>query len=175
MLVNARFMGEGVNANNLFFCLHLYAGEVGHQFARAEELFGVNTRVRGKMIGAGSQRHDNLFQRGIPGAFAQTIQDAINLTNACPNSGLRIGHCQPEIIMAVDLADDVGRRCRSVNDCFAEIPELVGHRIADGVGYVKRSSSAFDCKFKNFDEEINVLSACVFSGKFNIFHQDSSQ
>ena len=46
--------------------------------------------------------HGDLLQGGIAGSFADAVDIAFHLAGPVFNCGQGIGHCQPQIIVAVD-------------------------------------------------------------------------
>ena len=48
------------------------------------------------------QRHDDFFQRRIPGTFTDSIDSALDDVDPFLNAGKRVGNGQSQIIMKVD-------------------------------------------------------------------------
>src|SRR5690554_7790847 len=65
ILVNARFVGKGVGADNGLVRLHRETGDARYQARCTEDVFGNNTGIHLEYVLAGTQRHDDLFQRGV--------------------------------------------------------------------------------------------------------------
>jgi len=92
MLVDAGFMGERVLADDGFVALDEHPSHVADEPAGREELFGINAGLKAaKGVFAGLERHDDFFQRGIAGAFADAVEGAFNLAGAVDDGGERVG------------------------------------------------------------------------------------
>ena len=79
VLVDAGLVGEGVLADDRLVALHVDAGDVGRQPAGGHQAWRVDARGGAVVIAAGSQGHDDLFQRAIAGPFAQPVDRTLDL------------------------------------------------------------------------------------------------
>ena len=77
-------------------------GQVGQQPARRVDLPRVDAGLEAEQVLAGVQRHHDFLERGVAGPFADPVDRALNLTRAVLNGDQRIGHRQPQVVVAVD-------------------------------------------------------------------------
>ena len=54
------------------------------------------------VIAAGSQRHDDFFERAVAGPFADAVDGAFDLAGAVLDGGQAVGDGQAEVVVAVD-------------------------------------------------------------------------
>src|SRR5438309_904691 len=73
VLVDARFVGEGVPTDDRFVRLDRLAGEPGEQLAGLVQGWAVHAGVEGQRIAADAERHHELLERGVPGALADAV------------------------------------------------------------------------------------------------------
>ena len=101
VLMNPRLVSEGIFTDDGLVALHLQTGERRNQ--PADRIDPPRVDVRGQIvnIAARANGHDNFFQRGVAGPFADAVDRALDLTSAVLHRRQRVRHRQPEIIMAV--------------------------------------------------------------------------
>ena len=76
---------------------------------------------------------------------------------------MRIGCCEPEVVVAVHREKDAARASRLGHDMAHELPELRRHAVAGGVRQVHDGGAGFDHRLDRFDEIVEVGSAGVLS------------
>jgi hypothetical protein len=74
---------------------NLDAEQVGHQAAGSIQLAGIDAGMHAKVVGARAQRHHNLFQRGVAGPFAQSVDGALHLPRAVEHAGSVLATAMP--------------------------------------------------------------------------------
>ncbi len=101
VLMNPRFVCEGVFADDGFVGLHRHGRDVGQHLAGREQFFTDNGgRVR-IAVRANSHCHYKFFQRGVPCALADAVDRTFHLPNARVDSGQRVGHRESQVVVAV--------------------------------------------------------------------------
>ncbi len=101
VLVDPRFVGEGVAADHGLVGLGKDTDHVGQELARPEQLLRVHPAVEGDRVRPHASRHDDLFQRRIAGTFTDAVDGAFDLSGSRFDRGERVGHREPEVVMAV--------------------------------------------------------------------------
>ena len=99
--MDARFVGEGVGADDGFVGLHHETGDGGNQTRGLGNVAGVYAGGVGHGVLAGLERHDDLLHGGVAGTLAEAVDGAFHLARTGPHRGQGIGHRQPEVIVAV--------------------------------------------------------------------------
>jgi hypothetical protein len=79
ILMDARFVGEGVGTHHCLVRLHRIAGDLRHQLGGRHDLGGIDPRFDREDIRTRAHRHDDFFERGIAGPLAQAVDRALDL------------------------------------------------------------------------------------------------
>ena len=95
VLVDARFVGEGVGADDGLVRLDRIAGDLRHQFGGGDDLGRIDPALDREDVGAGAHCHHDLFERGVAGAFAQAVDGAFDLAGACHHRCQRVETARP--------------------------------------------------------------------------------
>ena len=154
VLMDAAFMREGVLADDGLVELHGKAGHGGNLAADVHDLGAVHAGAVGHDVIAHLQRHDHLFQGGIAGALAQTVDRAFDLPRPGFHRRQRIGRRHAKVIVAMGgKGDGVGP-----GHPFQQHPDQVSafarHSIAHGIGDVDRGGPGLD---RNLDHAAQVI------------------
>src|SRR5690606_14603375 len=91
VLVTARTVGKGVGADNGLVRLHRETGDARHQARCTADVLGTNTGIHQEYVLAGTQSHDDLFQRGVTSPLAQTVDGAFHRARTGSDRGQRVG------------------------------------------------------------------------------------
>ena len=127
ILMDARFVCEGICADNGLVRLDDNAGVIADEFADAADLFGVDSRFQTEDGMAGVQGHDHFFQRGIAGPFADAVDRYFGLTRACTNARQRVGGGHAQIIVAVNGNGNVLVHARRIlDDAIDQLEIFIG-------------------------------------------------
>jgi hypothetical protein len=73
----------------------------------ADKCGGVDAGARSCNGRARAQGHDDFFQGGVAGAFADAVDGAFDLAGAVLDRGQRIGHGQAQVVVAMRGQNDV--------------------------------------------------------------------
>ena len=65
------------------------------------------TSTLAEVIAPGADRHHDLFERGVAGALAQTVDRALDLARAVGDAGERVRDREAEVVVAVRGDDEV--------------------------------------------------------------------
>ena len=108
VLMDAGLVGEGVGTHHRLVGRHRDSGETGHHVAGANDLGRVDPGVDPEVLTPGAQRHDDLFEAGITGALADSVDGHLHLACARPDGRETVGRGHPEIVVTVGGPDHVG-------------------------------------------------------------------
>ncbi|MNJ40067.1 hypothetical protein D3C77_349520 [compost metagenome] len=139
VLVDPGLVGEGVQADDRLVAgddafRHLAQGLGGPHQAAA--LGGDRDAIA---VRAGAQGHDDLFDRGVAGPFADAVDRAFDLTRPALDGGQGVGDGQTQVVVGVRREDDVGvARPDDAVQIGEALTRLLGRGVADGVGHVQR-------------------------------------
>ncbi|MPN61984.1 hypothetical protein SDC9_209730 [bioreactor metagenome] len=86
----------------------------------------------------------DLFERRVPGAFAQPVHGAFDLARARINRGEGVRHGQAQIVVAVGGDDDPADVRGVLLNVYHQPCVFLGHGIAHGVRNVDGSRSRVD-------------------------------
>ena len=105
VLVDACLVGERVAADDRLVPLDGQPGDRRDHPADRIEPLGLDAGGQAVVVEPRLQGHDDLFERGVAGTFADAVDRAFDLPGADLAGGQAVGHRQAEVVMAVD-ADD---------------------------------------------------------------------
>ena len=159
VLVDAGLVGEGVAADDRLVALHGQPGDRREHPADRVEPLGLDAGRQAVIVEAGLQRHHDLFERGIAGAFADAVDRALDLARAGLAAGQAVGDGQAQVVVAVG-ADD---RLLDVGDALLERADdrgvLKRRGVADRVGDVDRGRAGLDGGLRRPRRESRARSA----------------
>ena len=168
VLMDARFVREGVAADDGFVALHLNAGHVRDEAAGGDQTLCLDVGADVIEVMPRAQRHDDFFQRAVAGALADAIDRAFDLARAVFDAGQAVGHGQAEIVVAVNADHgliDVGHAFfERAND----IAVLRRRGVANRVGNVDGGGAGRDGGFDDLAEEIDFGAGGVFGREFDV-------
>ena len=121
VLVDAALVTEGVLADDGLVELHREARHARYGLADAHQLRAVDIGLIGQIGAAHAERHDDLFERCIAGALAETIDRAFDLARAALHGCDRVGDSEAKIVVTVRRED----RLISARHAFDQIAEEV--------------------------------------------------
>ena len=117
------------------------------------------------------KRHHQFFQRGIPSAFSDAIDRALELASALFHSLKEVGDSKAKIVVAVNGENSVIDIGNVLIDPSDQIAELSRCGVADGVGNVDRGCPCRNGGFDHLIEELRITAPGVFTGKLDILNQ----
>ena len=141
VLVNAGGMPESVGAHDGLIRLHREAGDVAHETARSVYLTGVDVGANVEQVGPRLDGHDDLFERGVAGPLAQSVDAPLDLTRPGLHRRQAVGHGHAEVVVAVDAHHGPADVRDVLPDQLDALEELRRNRVADGVRDVDRVGS----------------------------------
>ena len=175
MLVDTGFMREGIFTDDGLVSLDLDSREIGDQAAGAPELLGVDAGFDLVDILAHLEGHDDLLERGVPGALPDTVDGALDLVTAGLHGRERVGHSDTEVVVAVDAEHDVVARRHLLLHVAHPLPDLNGHGIADRVGDIDGRGPCIDRGLDHIAHEIHVAAGCVFGRELDVIGELAGQ
>ena len=101
VLVDAGFVRERVAADDCLVVLHRERGRRRNQLRGAGEQRAVDVGPVRQHVVAHLHRHHDLFERGVAGALADTVDGALDLADAGAHAGERVRHRHAEIVVAM--------------------------------------------------------------------------
>ena len=119
-------------------------------------------------IGAGLDRHHDLFQRRVARALAEPVDGAFDLPRAARTARQAIGDGQAQIVVAMRREDGLIRVRHALAQHLDHLVELLRHGVADGVGHVDRGSAGLDRGLHAAAQEIRLGARCVHRRPFHI-------
>jgi len=136
VLMDAGFVRERVGADDGLVRLHGYAGNLRQQARGFINLICFDLGGKAEHIFSRGQRHDDFFHRRVSGPFPDAVDRALHLPGARADGGERIGHRQPQIVVAVDGDDRIAHVFHTIEQKGDEAAELFGNGVADRVGNI---------------------------------------
>ena len=156
VLVDARLVGEGVAPDDRLVGLHRVAGQAADEAARAGDLARVDAGAQADVGLARVQEHHDLLERRVARALADAVDRALDLARAGQHAGERVGHRQPEVVVAVHREHDVAQARHALVEAGQEGRVLLRHRVADGVGDVDRRRALVERDLDDLGREVEV-------------------
>src|ERR1019366_2142558 len=157
-----------VGANHCLVGWNLDAQQVGHQPAGSIELAGIDAGMHAEVVRARAQGHHNLFQRGVAGPFAESVDSALHLPRAVEHTSQRVGHRHAKIVMAVHA--DHGPLAPGHVFPYAanQRSVLFRHGVAGGVGNIDDAGSGGDDGANHFKQVVRLGAPGVFGVKLDV-------
>ncbi len=155
VLVDPRFVGERVPADDRLVGLDREAGQVADQPAGGGQLLRRDTRAERRELGRSrAQGHDDLFERGVAGPLAEAVDRHLDLAGAGLDRGERVGRRQAQVVVAMDA--DRGLVADERDDALDERPELRRDGVADRVRDVDRRGTGLDDRLVDLEQVVDV-------------------
>ena len=168
VLVDARFVREGVLADDGLVARDRHADDVRQHARGGIEPRGVDARVEIEEGIARLQRHDDFFERAVAGALADAVDGALDLARAGDHGREAVGHRHAEIVVAMHRQADLVDAAHVLAQVAEQLREFVRHRVADGVRNVDRGGAGFDDGFDHLREEIELGARGVFGRELDV-------
>ena len=167
VLVDAAFMGEGVDPDDRLVARRRGVGHFAQDAAGLEQLGGVDVGGDPEQVGAGLERHHHFLERAIAGAFADAVDRAFDLPRPAAHRRQRIGDRHAEVVVAM------GRQYRPVRRDFTrqerkQVENLLGRGVADRVGHVERRRPGIVRRAQRRQQIIALGADRVFGRKFDV-------
>ena len=167
VLMNARGVGKGVAPHDGLVGLYGHVHEVGDEPARAVNLLGIDVGLDLQVVVAFAN-HGYLFERGVPGPFANTVDGYFGLTGAVLYTRHRVGRGHAQVVVAVGGDNHPVYSGHVLFEVANLAAELVGQAIAGGVGYVDNGSPGLDDGLDHAGQVFVVGAACIFGIELNV-------
>ena len=116
-------MRERIGADDGFIGWNRHSKHVGDHAAGAEEFARLDSGAQSVVVGAGADAHDDLFQSGVAGPFADSVDGPFDLARTVANAGQGVGHGKAKVVVAVHA--DGG--ARNVGNAFANAANQMRH------------------------------------------------
>ncbi len=168
VLVDARFMGERVFADDCLVRLAAHARSLGNLLGNLIELCRIHPGGHIIVFLAGKEVHDDLFEGCVSRALAEAVDRTFDLARAGKGGGKAVRDAEAEIVVAVDGEDglvDVRNVCLDPAD---EGGEFFGYGIADRIGYVYCRGTGVDDAFDHAVHEDRIRPGGVLEGKLDV-------
>ena len=112
--------------------------------------------------------HDYLFERGVAGAFAESVDAAFDLSRARGYRRQAVGDRHAEVVVAVDAHHGLVYVRHVLADEADAVVELGGYGVADRVGDVDGvGAGVYDC-FEHPVQVLDVRARGVHGRKFHV-------
>ncbi len=165
VLVYSGFMCKSVFSDNGFVRCNVIPRKRSHGSGKLRKAFCPDTGFQTEFVKARFERHDDLFERSIARAFADTVHGAVALYR----TGFKRRKCvrggKPEIVVAMHGHRNTGQSGADKPDKPAE---FIRRGISDRIGNIDGFCTAFNGSPVNRKQEIAIGSACILRGKFDI-------
>src|SRR5712691_5670687 len=172
----AGFMRKSVAADNRLVWLHAKADDLREHLTGRVDFARIDSSFAGQPIAPHVHGHHYFFQRGVAGAFANSIHRALDLSRTGCDGRKTIGDGEPEIVMTMDADRDV---FAITNDALAngphELREFIGESVSDGIRHVENRGAFSRRGGEYFAEIINVATSGVFSRELDFISESSRE
>ena len=135
--MDPRLMRKRVRANDRLVRLHRESGQVRHESAGRGQLLCLHLNVvRLELPWSGAQCHHDLFERGVAGALAESVDGHLYLARTGLHCRQRIGGGKTQVVVAVDA--DRGVASNAIHHELRQCGVLRRNGVADRVRDVDR-------------------------------------
>ena len=174
VLMDSRFVSKCIRTNDRFVHLNRFARDLAEHLARTVQFLGFDS-CGGVVIALPRvDRHNDLFQRCVPGALADSIDGAFHLARPVFNRGKAVGDGEPEVVVAVCTDRDAIRILQAVTQGAYKQSIFDRRLIAHRIGNVDDGGSGVDDSIEHRTKIIELCSARVLGGKFDFVAQSPS-
>ncbi len=144
VLVNSRFVCEGVFPNDGFVSGHVHPGDARNEPRGRIKPSRLYAACDPEKFLAGPKCHDDLFEAAVSGPFADPVDRALDLARTGPDGGQAVGHGHAEVVMTMDTQGNVLDALDMLVEVAEQAIELCRDRIPDRVRDVYRCGSGLD-------------------------------
>ena len=169
--MNARCMTEGVRADDGLVGLDGEAGNVADQTARSVDLSSVDVGRYTQSVPARFDGHDDLFERCVPCALAQSVDAPLHLPRAFYDRRNAVRRSVAQVVVAVDADDRPIDIPHVFLDAANTIRELRRQSVSYRVRNVHRRCSCIDARFQHPIQVLDVGSRGVHRREFDVIAQ----
>ncbi len=117
-------------------------------------------KVEGKAVMTGLHGHDDLFERAVAGALADTVNGAFDLAGAGLHGGDGIRYGKAQVVMAMHA--DYGAIAESFHDIADQGAVLFGHRVTYGIRDVDGAGTGGYYGFRNLQQKLGAGAGAIF-------------
>ena len=168
VLVDARFVGEGVAPDDRLVGLREHAGHVRQQTARAVQLARLDVAAERGDLRPDVARHHDLLERGVPGPLADPVHRTLHLTRPGRDGGERVGDGEAQIVMTVRRERDPGGTGDALPDGAEDLPVLRREREPHGIRQVHGRGTLRDRHLDDAAQVLEVGAAGVFRRELDV-------
>ena len=168
ILMDARFVSEGVSTNDGLVGLHDHAGTAGNQAARSGQLGRIDTGVQTKNRSPGGQGHGHFFERSVARALADAVDGDLGLSRACLDPRQAVGCRESQIVVAMHRDDAVIHTDDVLFDARYQLTKLARQGVADSVGDVECGGAGLDDGGENLVQKLRLGSPGIFWAKLDV-------
>ena len=115
-----------------------------------------------------ADRHDDLFERGVAGPLADTVDGALDLPGPGAHRGEAVRYGEPKVVMAVHRDDGLVDIPDVLVDARDELVELLRRGVAHGVGNVDRGRAGVDGGFEQAVDVVRVAPGGVHRRELDV-------
>ncbi len=168
VLVDAGLMREGIVPDDRLVGLDHDAGQRAHQTGDLGDLRRVHARLRLVEVPADLQRHHDLFQRGVARALPDAVHGAFDLVRPVRDRRQRVGHRQPQVVVAVDADARPVDGLHVMLDGGDQPPELIRDGEPDRVRDVDRRGTRRNHRLQHLEQELRLRARRVFRRELDV-------
>ena len=168
ILVNARLMSERVIAHHRLVDRNRNTRDLRNQSGTRIELLAGDVRVEIEIVFTRPQRHYDLFQGGIAGAFADAVDRALDLPSTVVHRGKRIRHRQTQVVMTMGAPNHAVAAGGAFDQVRHQSAELRRDGVSGSIGHVDYSSAGTNDFAKDLNQKLRIAARSILSGKFNV-------
>src|SRR5208283_1883039 len=110
----------------------------------------------------------DFFQRGVAGAFTDSVDGPFHLTRAIADARQGVGYRKTEIIVAVNADGGAGNVRNIFTNTANQLAVLLGNGVARGVGDVDDGCTGVDYSLQHFEEIGPLSTAGILGVELNI-------
>ena len=126
-----------------------------------------------EVVGAGPDRHDDLFEGAVAGPLADAVDGALDLPRPFVQGGQAVGDRQAQVVVAVDADDHLV----DAADVLLQMADgggvLARHRVADRVGDVDRGGAGLDGPLDDLGQEVQLGAGGVLGRELDVLDSNS--
>ena len=167
--MNARWMCEGIRADNRFIWLHHHPHFFWNQTANRVKLMRLNICIKPQRTVLTHHHHD-FFKARVARAFANAVDSTFYLTRTIRSSSNRISRCQAQIIMTMRWNSRFMNVRNIIYEVFYQFTVHIRQAIACCIRNIHHRCTCFDDSFYNPRQIFRVGTPCIFAEKLYVFN-----
>src|SRR6266436_4973802 len=168
VLVDSRFVCERIGAHDGFVRRDLRAGDFREHATCGEEFFEPDSRRHAKTFLAHREGDYHFFKRCVPGAFADSVDGALDLPDSRANGCQRIGDRHAQVVVTMRAERNAVRIAEVLTHPGEHRTVFFRHRVSHRIRQVQHCRAGIHRGTAHLAKKLDVGSSGIFGGELDL-------